>query len=116
MLGTNSLEGLGFKITHSDGSVVESDTTDEKGETVSPKESSDESITNTKDCGKSDKSSTNTLERSVTSNQDCGKSVESALPIIQKGQSIVIRIAVCQRLRNPHMTRNGHQSQCIMLF
>ena len=54
---------------------MESDTTDEKGETVSPKESSDESITNTKDC---DKSSTNTPEQSVTSNHDCGKSVESA--------------------------------------
>ena len=37
VLGTNSLEGLGFKITHSDGSIVESNTTDKKGETVLPR-------------------------------------------------------------------------------
>ena len=53
MLGTNSLEGLDFKITHSDGSVVDSETTGKKGETVSPNKSMDESITNTKDCRKS---------------------------------------------------------------
>ena len=74
VFSTNSLEGLGFKITHSVGSVVESDTTDVKGETVSPKESSDNSITNTKDSGKSDKSSTNT----------------------QNGLSLVTRTAVSQ--------------------
>ena len=37
VLGTNSLEGLGFKITHSDGSIVESNTTNKKGETVLPR-------------------------------------------------------------------------------
>ena len=58
---------------------MESATTDKKGETVSPKESSDKSITNIKDYDKSDKSSTSTPKRPVTSNQDCGKSVESAV-------------------------------------
>ena len=55
---------------------MESDTTYKKGETISPEESLDESITNTKDCGKYDKSFTNKPEQSVTTNQDYSKSVE----------------------------------------
>ena len=82
MLGTNYLVELGFKITNSDGSVVESGTNDNKGETSSPKESSDQFITDksgessnsNQDCGESDKLITNQLEGHVSTDQNCGKS------------------------------------------
>ena len=78
---------------------MESDTTDKKGETISPKESSEESVTDTKDCEKSDKSITNKPEQSFTSNQDYGKSEESATTNNLEGlvTTIGIRTAVCQK-------------------
>ena len=39
VLGTNSLEKLGFKITQQDGTMVDPDTTGKKVETVLPEES-----------------------------------------------------------------------------
>ena len=85
MLGTNNIEGLGIKITYSDGSVVESDTIDKKGETASPKESLEECITSNLDCSKSINYITNKPKEPVTSKEDYGKSVESAIINNPKG-------------------------------